>query len=225
MKKTIPFKKELTFKNNLAEITAISLDHELTCEGKIVKGNLVVSGNYKMNDVSINTEEFMYNIPVNIEISDKYNVSEMTIDIDDFYYEIVDNNILSVSIEIGLDHLKEELPKEEREAVETKEEVVAMKQEEMIVEKKEKVKEEMKIIQEELPRLEPSDVKSLFDSFEESSETYATYKICIVKETDTIESIMMQYGVSRDTLEQYNDLSDLRIGDKIIIPSARNEKN
>lgn len=219
MKKTIPLKKELTFKSNLAEITSIALDHDLNLENDVIKGNLVISGSYKMNDVSVNTEEFKYTIPVNIEMSNRYVLNDMTIDIDDFYYEIVDNNILSVSIEIGLDHLKEVediIPpiKYEKEIIEP---VIneTMKLEERKIEEKEVV--------EQNPRMNTEDVKSLFDSFDDSNETYATYNVCIIKESDTVESVLLKYGITRELLEQYNDLSDIKIGDKLIIPSLLNE--
>lgn len=219
MKKTIPLKKELTFKSNLAEITSIALDHDLNLENDVIKGNLVISGSYKMNDVSVNTEEFKYTIPVNIEMSNRYVLNDMTIDIDDFYYEIVDNNILSVSIEIGLDHLKEVediIPpiKYEKEIIEP---VIneTIKLEERKIEEKEVV--------EQNSRMNTEDVKSLFDSFDDSNETYATYNVCIIKESDTVESVLLKYGITRELLEQYNDLSDIKIGDKLIIPSLLNE--
>lgn len=203
MKKTVPLKQELKFKNNIAEIVSIALDHELKLENRVVKGTLVISGNYKMNDTSVNTEEFKYNIPVNIEMSDRYNLDNMIIDIDDFYYEIVNNNILNVSIEIGLDKIEEILPPFKYE----EEKILPV------------VKEEELPIQKELTRVEPDDVKNLFENFDDTSETYSTYRICIVKEADTIESIVLKYGVSKEIIEQYNDISDLKIGDKIIIPS------
>lgn len=205
MKKTVPLKKELNFKNHLAEIVSIALDHELNLEDRVIKGNLIVSGSYKINDTSVNTEEFKFNIPVNIEMSDRYNLENMTIDIDNFYYEIINNNILSVAIEIGLDNLEETLPpfKYEKEKVEAV------------------VKEDDK---EEMSRIDTEDVKNLFDSFDDSNETYSTYRVCIVKENDTIESIILKYNISKEVLEQYNDISDIKIGDKLIIPSL-NETN
>lgn len=200
MKKTVPLKKELDFKNHLAEIVSIALDHELNLEDRVIRGNLIVSGSYKINDTSVNTEEFNFTIPVNIEMSDRYNLENMTIDIDDFYYEIINNNILSVAIEIGLDNLEETLPpfKYEKEKVEAV------------------VKENDK---EEMSRIDTNDVKNLFDSFDDSNETYSTYRVCIVKENDTVESIILKYNISKEVLEQYNDISDIKIGDKLIIPS------
>ena len=197
MKKTVPLKKDIPFKTNIAEITSIALDHELNLENRTIKGQLVISGSYKINDTSVNTEEFKYNIPVNIEMSERYILDNMKISIDDFYYEIVDDNLLSVSIEIGLDNLKEEeiLPPfkyEEEKVIPVSQEVVD-----------ERVDEE---------------VKSLFDNFDDN-EDFATYKVCIVKENDTLESIMLKYNVNKELLEQYNDISEIKIGDKLIIPS------
>lgn len=220
MKKTVPLKKELNFKSNLAQIVSIALDQEFKLEGSTVKGNLTISGSYKMNDVSVNTEPFSFNIPVNIELSDRYILDNLSIDIDDFYYEIIDNNILSVNIEIGLDKLEEKIE-------EVKEEIInPIKYEEEIIQKVDNMNEELK--QEKLEykenRMDVKEVKNLFDSLDES-DTYSTYKVCIVKETDTIETIITNYGINRDLLEQYNDISDVKIGDKLIIPSIFNETN
>lgn len=221
MKKTVPLTKELNFNNNLAEITSIALDHDLILENRVIHGDLVISGSYKMNDISINTEEFKYTIPVNIELSDRYDVQELTIDIDDFYYEIIDNNILNVNVEIALDNLKE-APLEP----------VTLERTELIEEKEEPTEEAIPIpVEVETEptkletRLDASEVKSLFDNFDDSLETYATYKVCIVKEADTIEGICIRYGITREVLDQYNDTNDIKIGDKLIIPALMDEKN
>ena len=60
-------------------------------------------------------------------------------------------------------------------------------------------------------------IPNLFDNIN-IEETYNTYKICIVRENDTLESIMEKYSVNKDTLELYNDISEIKLGDKIIIP-------
>ena len=63
------------------------------------------------------------------------------------------------------------------------------------------------------------DVGSLFSSFKDSDETFATYSIYIVRQNDTVEAIMEKYQVSREELESYNDLTNLTIGSKVIIPT------
>ena len=212
MKKTVPLKKDLAFKTNISEIISIALDHELNLSDRTIKGNLIISGSYKINDTSVNTEEFKYNIPVNIEMSERYILDNMTIDINDFYYEIVNNNLLSVNIEIGLDNLEEEdiLPPFKYQEEEPQKLIVPIEDN---TEPKNIAKED------EMSRLDTEDVKSLFTSFDESTATYSTYKVCIIKENDTIESILLKYNITREVLEQYNDVSDIKIGDKLIIPA------
>ena len=174
MKKLVPLKKDINFKTNLVEITSIALDHELKLVDRQVLGNLYISGSYKINDVSVNTEEFKYTIPVNIEISDQYVLDELKINIDDFYYEIIDNSVLSVSVDVALDNIKEE--KLEHPIIlddEIKEAIRPMTDLE---------KDYKKVTNEKnLERIEVDSVKSLFDSFDESTESYSTYKVCIVK--------------------------------------------
>ena len=66
--------------------------------------------------------------------------------------------------------------------------------------------------------ISPETVKSIFDNMDEN-EGYVVYKVHIVTENDTIESIMEKYDVTKEALEAYNDLNDLKIGDKLIVPA------
>lgn len=68
-----------------------------------------------------------------------------------------------------------------------------------------------------------TDGASLFSSFDSSTETYSTYSIYIVRENDSIENIMTKYNTTREEIEEYNDLNDMKIGSKIIIPNSKNE--
>ena len=63
-----------------------------------------------------------------------------------------------------------------------------------------------------------TNVKSIFNDLDEN-ERYSIYKVHIVTENDTTESIISEYDITREELEAYNDLTDLKIGDKLIIPS------
>lgn len=67
-------------------------------------------------------------------------------------------------------------------------------------------------------------INSLFDNLDSSSETYKTYKICIIRTGDTIDSVMQKYNITKEELEKYNNLSEIKIGDKLIIPSINDEK-
>ena len=106
MKQTIPFKKDITFKTKIGEITAISLDNDLMLKGEdLISGNFYISGTYKMLETSTILEDYSYKIPCEIAISDDYDTFDATIDIDDFYYEIIDDEILRVSIVVAIDNL------------------------------------------------------------------------------------------------------------------------
>ena len=240
MKKLVPFKKEIMFKSNLEEITSISLEHSLNIEDEhLISGEFIISGNYLMNDNSINTEEFSFNIPFDIHMDEKYILDKAIIDINDFYYEIINSKVLEVNIEVSIDKLEEKPliePKEiEVELIdepilehyfEEDRHIEGNSSEEKCIE--ENIKEgvyEMEINKEELKKdrcieEENIEVKSLFDNVT-SEEEYSTYKVCIVREGDTIESIMIRYNISKEQMELYNDLKDIKIGDKLIIPSVK----
>ena len=63
---------------------------------------------------------------------------------------------------------------------------------------------------------------NLFASFE-TADTYTAYRVYLIKEEDTIDTILRKYNVTKDDLSAYNDLSDIKYGDKIIIPYKRYE--
>lgn len=70
---------------------------------------------------------------------------------------------------------------------------------------------------------ESDGVGSLFSSFKDSDETFATYSVYIFRANDTIEMIMDKYQVTKEELESYNDLLSLTIGSKVIIPTHIHE--
>lgn len=195
MKKIVPFNKDILFENTLAQISSISLDHNLKLKDKnLISGEFKITGTYKISSASLTTDNFEYNLPFDISIDKKYSTSDITIDINDFYYEIKDDKILSISIEISIEGLKEI------------EKVRETKLEENIINN---IAEENKT---------EEDIKSVFSDLD-NNERYVTYKVHVVKENDTILSISEKYGVTKEELEKYNDLNNLNIFDKIIIPS------
>ncbi|MBQ8872162.1 MAG: LysM peptidoglycan-binding domain-containing protein [Bacilli bacterium] len=191
MKKIIPFKKEIPF-NNIHEILSISLEHNLKKNtNNFITGEFVISGDYRMTDISVNTENFEFKLPFDIELDEKYIIDNAVIDIDDFYYEILNSNTLVINIDVLLDRIEE------------KEEVIEIMPK---IEKVEPIKVEV-----EVPEVKKEE--KIIDD-----KDFVTYKIYIIKEGDGVENILKNYNVSRELLEEYNDLNDLKIGDKIIIP-------
>lgn len=69
----------------------------------------------------------------------------------------------------------------------------------------------------------PSNVSSIFSSLASNEETFSTYYVYIVRDTDTVESIIDKYKTTRDELQNYNDLTDVKVGSKLIIPCTNNE--
>lgn len=238
VKKTVPFKKDIIFKTNLSEIVSISLEHSLHLEkNSLITGEFIISGEYKMADTSIDTENFSFNLPFDINIDERYVLDNITVDIDDFYYEVINNNVLSVNIEVLIDKLEEKIIIEEPEVVIennveevieetriTESEVVNEMENvrnisnEVVEEIKSDVKENKEIINNET-------IKTIFDNLDEDTETYTTYQVYIVRENDSLETILQKYSTSKDELEQYNELNELKIGDKLIIPQTANAEN
>lgn len=64
---------------------------------------------------------------------------------------------------------------------------------------------------------------SLFTSLDSSEETFSTYSVYILRQEETVQSIIEKYHVSKEELESYNDLTNLSVGTKIIIPNTQND--
>ena len=64
---------------------------------------------------------------------------------------------------------------------------------------------------------------SIFESFANTEETYATYSVYILREDDNLEEVMAKYKTNRETIAEYNDLDNLKIGTKLIIPTTITE--
>ena len=215
MKKVIPFKKDIVFDSNIGEIHSISLEHEITeVKDNVVTGYFVISGDYRITEASVNVDPFEHKLPFDISIDDRFDTSEVGVDIDDFYYEVTNNRVLTVNIELAIDNLKENpLP------------VPEIEEEEPMREEEAPEAEEIREVEETIETQEDVEtercVEAETDLFSSSaSEGYKTYKVYLVRETDTLESIIEAYGVTRDDLDMYNDLSNIKLGDKLIIPSV-----
>ena len=213
MRKIIPFKKDIELETNIAEISSISLEHTLKLkEENLVSGEFIVSGTYKITEASLNVDPFEYKLPFDISIDKKYDPTNIDVDINDFYYEIINNQILEVNIEVVLEGLEEKSEEEGR--ILTEEKIETLNENEEETNKKETNTQEN--IEEN--REIDTNVKSIFNDLDEN-ERYSIYKVHIVTENDTTESIISEYDITREELEAYNDLTDLKIGDKLIIPS------
>ena len=229
MKQIIPFKKELPFKTKASEITSISLERELeVLDDGIVSGVFHITGDYKMNEGSINREKYSFDLPFDITLDPRYDINTVNADIEDFYYDVINEDTLKVNIDLFIEaeYLPEE-PKVVKEVDVTEEETDDMRTN---VEEKEDIVEED--IKEDIPQVEEVKVtevndedredtvdigKDLFSNLD-NTETYTTYYVYIVKDDDTVEKILTKYDINKEDFENYNDINNIKAGDKVIIP-------
>ena len=225
MKSVIPFTKELEFDTKVSEITSISLEREFKLVDDSIEGNLLVTGEYKSHEVSVNILPFSFKIPFSIGISNRTIADSVSLEISDFAYDMIDDNKIKVHIELELDFEEEEEVlevKDESEEIidmlESEEERTVLDIPEIVEETKE---EEVLINDEESTVLEEKEDEKMIEETVINSEVkdeYMTYHIHILKEGETLETLCTMYQVTGSFIAEYNDISNLNPGDKIIIP-------
>lgn len=250
MKQIIPFKKDLPFKTKVSEITSISLERELKIEDEgIVSGVFHITGDYKMNEGSINREKFSFDLPFDITLDPRYDVETVSSDIEDFYYDIENEDTLKVNIDLFVE--AEYLPEKELEEVRKVPDELTLPDEytddlEIVTNGNEEIKNNIDTFKEEVveptPVIIEKDLMSKIENVKEredtvdipslagdlfsnldDTETYTTYYVYIVKEEDTIDKILTKYGVTKEELEAYNDIASIKPGDKVIVPKPNCE--
>ena len=190
MNKIIPFKKEITFKTDIYDITSISLEHNYKINDNVVNGEFIINGEYVKNLID-EKDPFIYNIPFKTIIDDIYDTKNIKVDIDDFNYNIKNINILEININLLIDNL----------------------------ERKEIEEETLEILDREMPNEINEEVTSIFNNFSDKDEKYVTYHVHIYRENDDLNNILNEYKITKEDLSNYNNLDNLTIGSKLIIPS------
>lgn len=225
MKKIVSFKKDLLFKTKVSEITSISLEHKIiSTSDDLVSGEFLINGEYKMTEGSINREKYDFNLPFDIALNSKYDTSTLKVDIDNFDYEIVNNELLNVSIDLLIEaEEKEEARKEKEEPkiidnddreIELEKNIVK----DNIINEDNSIVKNNPIINEDNININNNiNTNNLFNV--EGNETYKTYYVYVVKEEDTIDKILDKYKITKEDLELYNDITNIKPLDKIIIPT------
>lgn len=242
VKSIIPYKKEISFGSKIAEITSMSLEHEIDLNPDEVHGNFIISGDYKSHEVSVNREPFLYKLPFSIELTDRIDLDSFQFEITDFSYDIVNDDTIEVDISFSIE--AEEISEEEEECVEESVDPDIQENNELETDRFiETPEEEIELAQileldesKEEPRQETMQGESMItkaetvkENMKESEETiiqnvnpmdesYATYHIHIVKQGETVETICTMYHSNLNLLSDYNDMSEITVGDKIIIP-------
>ena len=219
----IPFTKDIKFNSSIAEITSISLEHDYTVNDGEILGNFTVSGDYKSHEVSVNKEHFEYVLPFSVELTTRIDRDSVDFNIEDFTYEIKNNDTLEVKNEyrIKAEEEKEEINEEPLfERVEedtTLEDMLDSIDEEEVRDDnanedtiKNNVLDEREVGEDEK--------NTIIDGIDDADDAFVTYHIHIMKETDTIDSVCTKYNTNASILGEYNDLSTVAVGEKLIIP-------
>lgn len=234
MKQVIPFYKEIVFKNNIASILNVSLEHEESILEGEISGNFILTGEYKIHNDTTEVESFRYKLPFTALISDDMNRDTISIDIESFSYEQIEDDVLRIDIDFSIEYevnleddevevLEDEFDKIDREI----DEILGLNKnvEERNIFDIEDVGDDKDmvvplIVEDKEEKLEVPVETIIEETKEEISnkEEYVTYYVYVVKESDTLEQILKTYNVSLEYLKEYNDIKDIKLGDKIIIP-------
>ena len=221
---------EFSFDSTIHEITSISIEQRYDVDRARCYGEFIISGDYRLHEISVNRENFSFKLPFETDVRNNVNLDSLEVEIHDFTYEAVEDT-LSVHIEYNVKgeqemiefaeeaDLEEFLKASDTEIVdlteERLEEITEPEQaEEVIVD--EQVEEE--VVTESEPRVSQENLVSSINS----EESYVTYHVHTVVTSDTFESISNQYNISINDLKRLNNIEDLSINLKLIIPDEEN---
>lgn len=232
MKQIVPFTKKISFNTSIDEITSISLDKKIKeINDGIISGLFNLYLEYKESDISVNILKYNSSIPFDIDIDEKYDLKNVKINIDDFYYEIDGEDvILHIDVLVdNLEYVEEEInniiQKREEKEVDVIDDVINFEDIELDEENRDEL--QMKIndlfeeIEEKVVDVSVSNKMPIYETFDPKNETYVTYNVHIVREEDNLEVICSKYGVSKEELSYYNDISLIKLGDKLIVPTYK----
>ncbi len=232
----IPFTKDIKFKTTIGEITSISLEHEYNVNSSAILGNFVISGSYKTHELSVNTDDFSFVIPFDVSLSEETIEDTVDFKIDNFTYKVINNNTLKVDIDFKVvsderesaplfENVPEELENtvlEELPELNVREEII----DPVVFDNIPELPKEPEVIElelkEESKNISNVEKNAIMNFASSNAETFITYKVHIIKEGETYESISKMYNIDETDLAEYNDLSKLNLNDKVLIPENGN---
>ena len=121
---------------------------------------------------------------------------------------------MSINVDLELSCEEENEEKDEEEYVEEK-------VEDNLIDDyfKEEVDEKAPSIKEEKTDIDiEQNITNITNNIINNDSKYYTYKVYIVREGDNVETICSKYNVTINDLKDYNNIDDIKVGDKIIIP-------
>ena len=216
---TIPFSKDIPFKSKIAEICSISLEEDVSINEKELLGDFIISGDYKNLDINVDTMPFNFVVPFSVELEKDIDLNTLKYEIYDFKYDVINEDSLKVLISF---HVEADVLVDKHANLFEK-----PLEDDLIIE--EQINEDENIIRDDNSdnmnldnQQESNDIreenKVNIISSHELEDDYITYHIHMVKINETIESISSEYKIDKDELIELNDITNINVGDKLIIP-------
>ena len=216
---TIPFSKDIPFKSKIAEICSISLEEDVSINEKELLGDFIISGDYKNLDINVDTMPFNFVVPFSVELEKDIDLNTLKYEIYDFKYDVINEDSLKVLISF---HVEADVLVDKHANLFEK-----PLEDDLITE--EQINEDENIVrdnnfdninldnQEESNDIREENKVNIISSHE-LEDDYITYHIHMVKINETIESISSEYKIDKDELIELNDITNINVGDKLIIP-------
>lgn len=232
MNQKIEFKKDCMLKTYVSSITDISLTHDYKILDDTIEGYFDVTGSYKVTMSSVETESFMFTIPFTIALSSLIDKDTIDLKLSDFNYS-VEKDVLHLKMFLDMDYQEIEI----KEDTEDNEEIDNMINDLIDKESTTNIKSPSEFhnevmldnvldSNEEVSTKEEVSDKNFNTIFNEVKESnFSKYKVYIMRSEDTLESILVKYNVTMDEIKEYNDIDNINIGSKIVIPYNKNEQD
>lgn len=232
MNQKIEFKKDCMLKTYVSSITDISLTHDYKILDDTIEGYFDVTGSYKVTMSSVETESFMFTIPFTIALSSLIDKDTIDLKLSDFNYS-VEKDVLHLKMFLDMDYQEIEI----KEDIKGNEEIDNMindlidKDSTTDIKSPSEFHNEVMLdnvldSNEEVSTKEEVSEKNFNTIFNEVKESnFSKYKVYIMRSEDTLESILVKYNVTMDEIKEYNDIDNINIGSKIVIPYNKNEQD
>ncbi len=224
MKKIINYEKDILFKTAIGSITTISLEHDFTVDDNVLKGEFILTGEYKANELSINKEAFEYRLPLEYELEPTVDRDTLSYDIDNFEYNVKDD-CLTVYIDFGVRYEERtitpnlpEITEEDLNSDPAEVEVDLPRLSDIINTPDEEPIIEDEPTKEENQRIKDEDKEIILNA--QLDDDYMTYHVHIVRDGETLETIADKYKTTVETIKKYNSVETLELKNKLIIPAC-----
>lgn len=217
MNEVFTLDREFLFRTNIYEIDSISVEQNYDIDSSIINGEFIVAGSYRLHEISINKEDFSFKIPFKHELKSNINLDTVKLDINDFNYNFNNKDELSVHIEYIITAEESIKVFEDEEKLDD----FLNSNDYDVVDLREDNEIKMPTITKEEDTISSNNEidKDMIINSINGDDEYVLYHVHTVGINDSIESITKKYNISINTLKEYNNIDNLELNMKLIIPN------